>query len=142
VLTAPLLNTRIHSHRVTFLTEGLILILFFLYIYLLGGKFCLKVICGNCRKSQFFLYNGYFPWKQFTITIKKWIFTWFFLHYKESASKSLQSTEISLYLAFTNELNVAQKEKKILMNDWFYLKIPSCLHFDQADFKTSVDIMF
>ena len=32
--------------------------------------------------------------------------------YKESASKSLQSTEISLYLAFMNELNVAQKEKK------------------------------
>ena len=28
------------------------------------------------------------------------------------ASKSLQSTEISLYLAFTNELNVTQKEKK------------------------------
>ena len=31
----------------------------------------LKVICGKCRKSQFFLYNAYFPWKQFTITIKK-----------------------------------------------------------------------
>jgi hypothetical protein len=31
----------------------------------------LKVICGKCRKSQFFLYNGYFPWKQFIITIKK-----------------------------------------------------------------------
>ena len=30
-------------------------------------------------------------------------------------SKSLQSTEISLYLAFTNELNVANKI--ILMND-------------------------
>jgi hypothetical protein len=30
-----------------------------------------------------------------------------------TASKSLQSTEISLYLAFTNELNVAQKEKNI-----------------------------
>jgi hypothetical protein len=29
------------------------------------------------------------------------------------ASKSLQSTEISLYLAFTNELNVARKEKNI-----------------------------
>ena len=29
------------------------------------------------------------------------------------ASKSLQSTEISLYLAFTNELNVAQNEKNI-----------------------------
>ena len=40
----------------------------------------------------------------------------FSISYKESASKSLQSTEISLYLAFTNELNVAQKEK-ILMND-------------------------
>jgi hypothetical protein len=26
---------------------------------------------------------------------------------------SLQSTEISLYLAFTNELNVARKEKNI-----------------------------
>ena len=36
----------------------------------------------------------------------------FSISYKESASKSLQSTEISLYLAFTNELNVAQKEKK------------------------------
>jgi hypothetical protein len=32
--------------------------------------------------------------------------------YFESHAKSLQSTEISLYLAFTNELNVAQKEKK------------------------------
>ena len=31
---------------------------------------------------------------------------------RNPASKSLQSTEISLYLAFTNELNVAQKEKK------------------------------
>jgi hypothetical protein len=29
---------------------------------------------------------------------------------RNPASKSLQSTEISLYLAFTNELNVAQKE--------------------------------
>jgi hypothetical protein len=28
-------------------------------------------------------------------------------------SKSLQSTEISLYLAFKNELNVAKKEKNI-----------------------------
>ena len=37
----------------------------------------------------------------------------FSISYKESASKSLQSTEISLYLAFTNELNVAQKEKNI-----------------------------
>jgi hypothetical protein len=35
---------------------------------------------------------------------------------RNPASKSLQSTEISLYLAFTNELNVDQKEK-ILMND-------------------------
>jgi hypothetical protein len=32
---------------------------------------------------------------------------------RNPASKSLQSTEISLYLAFTNELNVAQKEKHI-----------------------------
>jgi hypothetical protein len=31
---------------------------------------------------------------------------------RNPASKSLQSTEISLYLAFMNELNVAQKEKK------------------------------
>ena len=31
---------------------------------------------------------------------------------RNPASKSLQSTEISLYLAFTNELNVAQKKKK------------------------------
>ena len=31
---------------------------------------------------------------------------------RNPASKSLQSTEISLYLAFTNELNVAKKEKK------------------------------
>jgi hypothetical protein len=37
----------------------------------------------------------------------------FSISYKEPASKSLQSTEISLYLAFTNELNVAQKEKNI-----------------------------
>jgi hypothetical protein len=29
------------------------------------------------------------------------------------ASKSLQSTEISLYLAFTNELNVGKKERNI-----------------------------
>jgi hypothetical protein len=28
------------------------------------------------------------------------------------ASKSLQSIEISLYLAFTNDLNVAKKEKQ------------------------------
>jgi hypothetical protein len=40
----------------------------------------------------------------------------FSISYKESASKSLQSTEISLYLAFTNELNVAQKEKNI--DEW------------------------
>ena len=32
---------------------------------------------------------------------------------RNPASKSLQSTEILLYLAFTNELNVAQKEKNI-----------------------------
>ena len=32
---------------------------------------------------------------------------------RNPASKSLQSIEISLYLAFTNELNVAQKEKNI-----------------------------
>ena len=32
---------------------------------------------------------------------------------RNPASKSLQSTEISLYLAFTNELNVAKKEKNI-----------------------------
>jgi hypothetical protein len=38
---------------------------------------------------------------------------WFFI------SKSLQSTEISLYLAFTNELNVAQKEKNI--DEWLIL---------------------
>ena len=42
----------------------------------------------------------------------------FSISYKESGlKKSLQSTEISLYLAFTNELNVAPKKKKILMND-------------------------
>ena len=35
------------------------------------------------------------------------------------ASKSLQSTEISLYLAFTNELNVARKEKNI--DEWLIL---------------------
>jgi hypothetical protein len=35
------------------------------------------------------------------------------ISYKESGLKSLQSTEISLYLAFTNELNIAQKEKNI-----------------------------
>jgi hypothetical protein len=34
----------------------------------------------------------------------------------------LQSIEISLYLAFTNEWNVAKKEK-LLMNDLFYLEI-------------------
>jgi hypothetical protein len=37
----------------------------------------------------------------------------FSISYKKSASKSLQSTEISLYPAFTNELNVAQIEKNI-----------------------------
>ena len=37
----------------------------------------------------------------------------FSISYKNPASKSLQSTEISLYLAITNELNVAQKEKNI-----------------------------
>jgi hypothetical protein len=31
---------------------------------------------------------------------------------RNPASKSLQSTEILLHLAFTNELNVAPKEKK------------------------------
>jgi hypothetical protein len=40
---------------------------------------------------------------------------------RNPASKSLQSIEISLYLAFTNEWNVAKKEKW-LMNDLFYLK--------------------
>jgi hypothetical protein len=38
------------------------------------------------------------------------------------AKKSLQSTEISLYVAFTNEWHVAKKEK-ILMNDLIYLEI-------------------
>jgi hypothetical protein len=33
--------------------------------------------------------------------------------YRCTTSKSLQSTEISLYLAFTNDLNVAKKEKSI-----------------------------
>jgi hypothetical protein len=55
-------------------------------------------------------------------------------------SKSLQSIEISLYLAFTNELNVANKI--ILMKDWFYLEILFCwgkVHFrselfDDSDF--------
>jgi hypothetical protein len=32
---------------------------------------------------------------------------------KNPVSKPLQSTEISLYLVFTNELNVAQKENNI-----------------------------
>jgi hypothetical protein len=32
---------------------------------------------------------------------------------RNPASKSLQSTEISLYLTFTNELNVGKKEKNI-----------------------------
>jgi hypothetical protein len=40
---------------------------------------------------------------------------------RNPASKSLQSIEISLYLAFTKEWNVAKKEKW-LMNDLFYLK--------------------
>ena len=40
---------------------------------------------------------------------------------RNPASKALQSIEISLYLAFTNEWNVAKKEKW-LMNDLFYLK--------------------
>jgi hypothetical protein len=35
---------------------------------------------------------------------------------RNPASKSLHSTEISLYLAFTNELK-CPKGKKILMND-------------------------
>jgi hypothetical protein len=35
------------------------------------------------------------------------------IHYLVLFSKSLQSTEISLYLAFTNELNVAQEEINI-----------------------------
>jgi hypothetical protein len=38
------------------------------------------------------------------------------------AYKSLQSTEISLYVVFMNEWNVAKKDK-ILMNDLFYLDI-------------------
>jgi hypothetical protein len=42
--------------------------------------------------------------------VQNWIFL---LVIWNPASKSLQSTEISLYLAFTNELNVAQKEKNI-----------------------------
>ena len=41
---------------------------------------------------------------------------------RNPASKSLQSIEISLYLAFTNEWNVDKKEK-LLMNDLFYLEI-------------------
>jgi hypothetical protein len=40
---------------------------------------------------------------------------------RNPASKSLKSIEISLYLTFTNEWNVA-KQEKILMNDLFYLK--------------------
>ena len=35
------------------------------------------------------------------------------------AKKSLQSTEISLYVALTNEWNVAKKEKNI--DEWFNL---------------------
>jgi hypothetical protein len=44
---------------------------------------------------------------------------------RNPALKSLQSIEISLYLAFTNEWNVAKKEK-LLMNDLFYLEILFC----------------
>ena len=44
---------------------------------------------------------------------------------RNPASKSLRSTEISLYLAITNEWNVAKKEK-LLMNDLFYLEILFC----------------
>ena len=43
----------------------------------------------------------------------------FSIIYKESGCKSLQSTEISLYLAFTNELNVSQKEKHI--DEWMII---------------------
>jgi hypothetical protein len=38
---------------------------------------------------------------------------------RNPASKSLQSIEISLYLVFTNEWNVAKKEK--IINEWFIL---------------------
>jgi hypothetical protein len=41
---------------------------------------------------------------------------------RNPASKSLQSIEISLYLAFTIEWNVAKKEK-LLMNYLIYLEI-------------------
>ena len=41
------------------------------------------------------------------------------LNFSISYKESLQSTEISLYLAFTNELNVAQKEKNI--DEWLIL---------------------
>jgi hypothetical protein len=44
---------------------------------------------------------------------------------RNPASKSLQSIEISLYLAFTSEWNVA-KQENILMNDLFYLEILFC----------------
>ena len=44
---------------------------------------------------------------------------------RNPASKSLQSIEISLYLASANERNVA-KQEKILMNDLFYLMILFC----------------
>ena len=48
---------------------------------------------------------------------------WLFLKVLQyPAYKSLQSTEISLYVAFTNEWNVAKKEK-ILMNDLIYLAL-------------------
>ena len=44
---------------------------------------------------------------------------------RNAATKSLQSIKISLYLAFTNEWNVA-KEDKLLMNDLFYFEILFC----------------
>jgi hypothetical protein len=44
---------------------------------------------------------------------------------RNPASKSLQSIEISLYLAFTNEWNVA-KQEQLLMYDLFYLEILFC----------------
>jgi hypothetical protein len=50
--------------------------------------------------------------------IYKWPnrFVYMFTFWPSRISKSLQSAEISLYLAFTNELNVAQKEKNI--DEW------------------------
>jgi hypothetical protein len=44
---------------------------------------------------------------------------------RNPASNSLRSIEISLYLAFTNEWNVAKKEK-LLLHDLFYLDILLC----------------